>query len=218
MNFLFLEPFYGGSHRDFADGLIAHSRHRIDLVTLPARFWKWRMRGAALYLAGKIQAPCSYDGLIVTGSQDKLIKLWSVDELQLQHTFTGHTKGVWCVRFSPIDKVVASCSSDGTIKVWAVNTLDCIRSIDCSIFNLAFLKRGTQLVTCGSDGLVKVWDVKSSDCMLTLNEHEGNVWSLSIDENDKVIVSGSSDGTFIGCNQAQAAVLGHLKLPDVCGL
>lgn len=66
MKFLFLEPFYGGSHRDFADGLIAHSRHRIDLVTLPARFWKWRMRGAALYLAGKLQVPRSYDGLIVT--------------------------------------------------------------------------------------------------------------------------------------------------------
>jgi hypothetical protein len=50
MKFLFLEPFYGGSHRDFADGWIKHSRHRFDLFTLPARFWKWRMRGAALYL------------------------------------------------------------------------------------------------------------------------------------------------------------------------
>jgi glycosyltransferase involved in cell wall biosynthesis len=66
MKFLFLEPFYGGSHRDFADGLIKHSHHHIDLVTLPARFWKWRMRGAALYLAGKLPAPRNYDGLIVT--------------------------------------------------------------------------------------------------------------------------------------------------------
>ncbi|MBW2579340.1 MAG: DUF3524 domain-containing protein, partial [Deltaproteobacteria bacterium] len=38
MKFLFLEPFYGGSHRDFADGWIKHSRHRFDLFTLPARF------------------------------------------------------------------------------------------------------------------------------------------------------------------------------------
>ena len=64
--FLFLEPFYGGSHRDFADGLIAHSRHQIDLVSLPARFWKWRMRGAALYFANKIKTPATYSGLIVT--------------------------------------------------------------------------------------------------------------------------------------------------------
>lgn len=66
LKFLFLEPFYGGSHRDFADGLTAHSRHDIKLVTLPDRFWKWRMRGAAIYLSQKIENPGQYDGLIVS--------------------------------------------------------------------------------------------------------------------------------------------------------
>ncbi|MCK5007550.1 MAG: DUF3524 domain-containing protein, partial [Spirochaetales bacterium] len=47
--FLFLEPFYGGSHREFAEGWQQSSRHTLELHTLPARFWKWRMRGAALY-------------------------------------------------------------------------------------------------------------------------------------------------------------------------
>ncbi|MEJ2155158.1 MAG: DUF3524 domain-containing protein [Desulfobacteraceae bacterium] len=66
MNFLFLEPFYGGSHRDFADGLVAHSRHDIELATLPDRFWKWRMRGAAIYWSRRIEDPAQYDGLIVS--------------------------------------------------------------------------------------------------------------------------------------------------------
>ncbi len=66
LNFLFIEPFFGGSHREFAKGLIAHSQHNIDLVTLPARFWKWRMRGAALYFAKKIPSLESYDALITT--------------------------------------------------------------------------------------------------------------------------------------------------------
>jgi len=66
MRFLFLEPFFGGSHKDFAEGLISHSRHSIDLVTLPARFWKWRMRGAALYFFKKIEALDTYDGLITS--------------------------------------------------------------------------------------------------------------------------------------------------------
>jgi glycosyltransferase involved in cell wall biosynthesis len=81
MKFLFLEPFYGGSHRDFADGWIKHSRHHLDLVTLPARFWKWRMRGAALYLAKKVQAPADYDGLITSSlmSLADLKALWGAD-------------------------------------------------------------------------------------------------------------------------------------------
>jgi glycosyltransferase involved in cell wall biosynthesis len=61
---LLLEPFYGGSHKDVADGLKAHSRHRIDLLTLPDRFWKWRLRGAALYWAGRVQSPDAYDALL----------------------------------------------------------------------------------------------------------------------------------------------------------
>ena len=81
MKFLFLEPFYGGSHRDFADGWVEHSRHQIDLVTLPARFWKWRMRGGALYFARKVQNPSEYDGLVVSNlmSLSDLKGLWGRD-------------------------------------------------------------------------------------------------------------------------------------------
>ncbi|UCG14946.1 MAG: DUF3524 domain-containing protein [Deltaproteobacteria bacterium] len=81
MKFLFLEPFYGGSHRDFADGWVEHSRYQIDLVTLPARFWKWRMRGAALHFARKVTTPDEYDGLITSNlmSLSDLKALWRED-------------------------------------------------------------------------------------------------------------------------------------------
>jgi glycosyltransferase involved in cell wall biosynthesis len=65
LRILFLEPFYGGSHKDFADGLLEASRHTIELSTLPARFWKWRMRGAALYFARELPDPGGYD-LVLT--------------------------------------------------------------------------------------------------------------------------------------------------------
>ena len=67
LKFLFLEPFFGGSHREFARGLVSHSQHHIELLTLPARFWKWRMRGAALHFIKKIHSLKSYDGLLTTG-------------------------------------------------------------------------------------------------------------------------------------------------------
>ncbi|MCP4544572.1 MAG: DUF3524 domain-containing protein [Chloroflexi bacterium] len=52
---LLLEPYYGGSHRAWADGYAAHSRHDVTLLTLPARFWKWRMQGGALTLAEQVR-------------------------------------------------------------------------------------------------------------------------------------------------------------------
>jgi len=48
---LVLEPFFGGSHRAFVEGLARHSAHRIDRLTLPPALWKWRLRAAALALA-----------------------------------------------------------------------------------------------------------------------------------------------------------------------
>jgi len=66
LHVLLLEPFYGGSHRDFADGLAAASTHEIMLHTLPARFWKWRMRGAALHFAEKVRQPERYDVMLTS--------------------------------------------------------------------------------------------------------------------------------------------------------
>ena len=56
---LLLSPYHGGSHQAFADGLIKHSSHHIDLLSLPPRFWKWRMRGAGMLLAGKARGGLS---------------------------------------------------------------------------------------------------------------------------------------------------------------
>ncbi len=62
LDILFLEPYDGGSHRIFREGLVRHSRHRWQELTLPPRFWKWRMRGAAAFLADAIseadRPPC----------------------------------------------------------------------------------------------------------------------------------------------------------------
>ncbi|MDX1477819.1 MAG: DUF3524 domain-containing protein [Saprospiraceae bacterium] len=45
------EGFYGGSHKQWLDGLVANSDHDIHTFTLSDRFWKWRMHGASVTLA-----------------------------------------------------------------------------------------------------------------------------------------------------------------------
>jgi len=56
LTILAIEPYYGGSHKGFLDGLVRHSRHRFELFTLPARKWKWRMRGAAINAVQALRA------------------------------------------------------------------------------------------------------------------------------------------------------------------
>jgi glycosyltransferase involved in cell wall biosynthesis len=56
LSILFCEPYDGGSHRSFRLGLERHSRHDIHSLTLPPRFWKWRMRAAAVHFADQAAA------------------------------------------------------------------------------------------------------------------------------------------------------------------
>lgn len=46
-----LEPFYGGSHKHWADSLKSFSSHEIRIFSLKGYHWKWRMHGGAVTLA-----------------------------------------------------------------------------------------------------------------------------------------------------------------------
>jgi glycosyltransferase involved in cell wall biosynthesis len=50
---LVLEPYFGGSHKAVLDCLLPALGWEYDLLTLPARKWKWRMRGAAITFASE---------------------------------------------------------------------------------------------------------------------------------------------------------------------
>lgn len=53
---LLIEPYYGGSHQVWIDGYRQHSDLKIDLLSMPAQFWKWRMQGGAVSMARQFQA------------------------------------------------------------------------------------------------------------------------------------------------------------------
>ena len=62
LRILALEPYYGGSHRAVLDGLVEHTDAEWTLLTLPARKWKWRMRGAAITMAAEARAYAQHAG------------------------------------------------------------------------------------------------------------------------------------------------------------
>lgn len=51
MNITLISPYHSGSHQSWAEGYATHSQHTVRLLTLPGRYWKWRMHGGAITLA-----------------------------------------------------------------------------------------------------------------------------------------------------------------------
>ncbi len=71
MNVLLISPYHGGSHQAWAEGYRQYSQDSIDLLTLPARFWKWRMHGGAVTLARRfIQSGIKPDLILATDMLD----------------------------------------------------------------------------------------------------------------------------------------------------
>jgi glycosyltransferase involved in cell wall biosynthesis len=73
-----IEPYYTGSHQVWADGYRAHSRHTVRLLTLPGRFWKWRMQGGAVTLARQAQSLSERPDLILASDMLNLPVLISL--------------------------------------------------------------------------------------------------------------------------------------------
>ncbi|MFW2366696.1 MAG: tRNA-queuosine alpha-mannosyltransferase domain-containing protein, partial [Desulforhopalus sp.] len=52
---LILEPYFGGSHKHFLEGLQAHVAADYTLLSLPARKWKMRMQLSAVWFVHQIK-------------------------------------------------------------------------------------------------------------------------------------------------------------------
>jgi glycosyltransferase involved in cell wall biosynthesis len=57
-----VEPYFGGSHRSWAEGYRLASRHDVTLISHDARFWKWRMQGSFITLAEETREIVDRDG------------------------------------------------------------------------------------------------------------------------------------------------------------
>ena len=77
------------------------------------------------------QPDWSPDGkYIVSGSDDRTVRVWSVDTGQQIRRLDGHTNFVMCVCVTPDGKHIVSRSSDNTVRVWLVDTGQQIRQLN----------------------------------------------------------------------------------------
>lgn len=67
MKILAIEPYYKGSHRAFLDGLVSHTSHQVETVTISERSAKWRMHGDSVRLAEQVmRMDTDFDLLLVS--------------------------------------------------------------------------------------------------------------------------------------------------------
>jgi WD40 repeat protein len=93
-------------------------------------------------------------------------------------TFTRHTACVKSVVFSPDGSRIASCSSDGTFKLWDAKTGNIVATLDGDsgvVQSVAFSPDGAQIASGGHrPQTIKLWDAKTGDNLATFEGHHSS--------------------------------------------
>ncbi|AOY83534.2 hypothetical protein BJP36_30085 [Moorena producens JHB] len=113
----------------------------------------------------------------------------------------GHDDTLYSVSFSPDGELIATASSDKTVKIWSKEGkelytlagkhghLDEIRSV-------TFSPDGKLIATASKDKTVKVWQ-RNGKYIQTLTGHTGWVWSVRFSPDLKSLAASSEDGRVI---------------------
>jgi WD40 repeat protein/uncharacterized caspase-like protein len=126
------------------------------------------------------------------------VTLWDVETGSQTGVLSGHGKGVTQVAFSRDGRLLASSSSDNSIKIWDVASRRELRTFvghTANVESLDFSPDARLLASASDDGGTFLWDTNTGEHLLTLiSLDDGGEWMV-------VTPQGLFDGTPISWNQ-----------------
>jgi uncharacterized caspase-like protein len=126
------------------------------------------------------------------------VVLWDVATGREVGALKGHGKGVTQVAFSSDGRLLASSSTDSTIKIWDVTTRRELRTLTghgANIDSLAFSADSRLLASASDDGSTFLWDAQTGEHLVTLvSLDDGGEWMV-------VTPDGLFDGSPVGWSQ-----------------
>lgn len=120
-------------------------------------------------MSGENGPASSNRGLVLTGSGDKTVKIWSLNDYSCLRTLEGHTNSVLKVLWLPTTSVSSTSNAPSSSK------------------------RPPLIASAGGDGLLKVWDASTGEVAATLDNHTDRIWALTVNPDTGMLVSGGGD-------------------------
>ncbi|QLQ79456.1 hypothetical protein HG537_0C01030 [Torulaspora globosa] len=155
---------------------------------------------------------------LVSASEDKTVRLWSMDTYTSLVSYKGHNHPVWDVEFSPLGHYFATASHDHTARLWSCDHIYPLRifaghlnDVDC----VSFHPNGCYVFTGSSDKTCRMWDITTGESVRLFLGLSAPVISTRVSPDGRWLSTGSEDGVInvwdIGTGKRLKQMRGHGK-------
>lgn len=128
-----------------------------------------------------------------------IVVLYDAKTLQEIKLLKGHEDTVRALSFSCFDEYLASGSDDKFIRIWDINTGECIQIFkghNKVVSSVAFCPMYNYLLASGSDDkTIRIWNLQTNICEKIFYGHTHYVLSICFSLDGKYLFSGSRDNT-----------------------
>jgi WD40 repeat protein len=144
------------------------------------------------------------DRLLVSGSKDMTVKLWSFPEGKLQHTFSDHYEPVVSVNLSKNAQTLVTSGLSGKVLAWDVKTFVLNQNLplendvnsEGSVRNAATDAMGRFVASSGWGGTIILQYLKSGKIIRIPSNSLTSEQALVVLPNGQSLITSSSDGRF----------------------
>nr|XP_047914261.1 sperm-associated antigen 16 protein isoform X2 [Anser cygnoides] len=136
--------------------------------------------------------------VVVTGSDDRLWKMWALPDGNIIMTGEGHTDWLSGCCFHPSGTQLVTSSGDATVRIWDLSKGGCILTLEGhaqAVWDCSWHSCGDFVASASMDSTSKIWDVNSERCRYTLRGHKDSVNSIEFLPFSNMVLTSSADKT-----------------------
>lgn len=151
---------------------------------------------------------------LLSCSEDKTVRLWSLDLWQCVVAYRGHDTPVWDIAWGPFGHYFATAGHDKTARLWVTDRIrqqrifaGHDRDVDCVCFH----PNSAYVFTGSSDRTVRMWAVTTGNAVRMFTGHTGNITALACSPDGKILASADDQGCILLWDLAPGRLLKRMR-------